>query len=68
MSLCTHCSERLCTIWYRCISSYFNLLKPDGRYVHHLFNMTKLCILPTDCVYVFYIVLTMNKVYFLTQH
>jgi hypothetical protein len=34
----------------------------------NLFDVQKLCILPTQCIYVFHMVLTINSDYFPKQH
>jgi hypothetical protein len=38
----------------------FNLLKPSGYYTYHLFNILKLCNVPTQCICVFRMVLIME--------
>jgi hypothetical protein len=45
-----------------------NPLKPSGYYMYHMINILKLYILPTECVVVFHMVLTINSEFFPKQH
>jgi len=36
--------------------------------MYHQFNIHRLYVLPTQCIYVFYVVLRTNSDYFPTQH
>ena len=38
-----------------------NLLKPTGHVMHQQFNIQQLCVLPTQCIYVFCIYLRTNS-------
>jgi len=42
--------------------------KPSGHYMHHQFNVLQFYVLPTQCIYVFYMDLRTNSDYFLKQH
>ena len=45
-----------------------NPLKYSGYYMYHQFNVNKFCVLPTQCIYVFYVDLRTNNDYFTVQH
>jgi hypothetical protein len=45
-----------------------NSLKPSGYYMYHLLYHIKLCILPSECICVFRMVLTINSDCFTKQH
>jgi hypothetical protein len=47
---------------------FLNTLKPNGYYVYHQFNIHKLYVLPTQCIYVFCVDLRTNSDYFTIQH
>jgi hypothetical protein len=50
-------------------SNAYNPLKPSGRYIYTTcFNTSKLCILPTQCICVFRMVLAINSDCFPKQH
>jgi hypothetical protein len=44
---------------------YFNLLKPNGNLRTAYFNNQQLCILATECIYQFRMILRINIAYFL---
>ena len=46
----------------------FDPLKPSGHYMYHQFNIQQLYVLPTQCIYVFYMDLRTNSDYFPIQH
>jgi len=41
-----------------------NNLEPSGHYIYHQFNIHKLYVLPTHCIYVFCVDLRTNSDYF----
>ena len=43
-------------------------LEPNGHYMYHQFNIQQLCVLPTQCIYVFFVDLRTNSDYFPIQH
>jgi hypothetical protein len=43
-------------------------LKHNGKYIYHPPSSKNLCILPTECICVFRMVLTVNSDYFPKQH
>jgi len=43
-------------------------LKPSGHYMYHSFNIKKIYVLPTQCIYVFCTDLRTNSDYFPIQH
>jgi hypothetical protein len=45
-----------------------NLVKPTAYYMYHLFNILEHCILPTEYICVFRMVLTINSDCFPKQH
>jgi len=45
-----------------------NFLKPSGHYMYHQFNVHKLYVLPTQCIYVFCVDLRTNNDYFPIRH
>jgi len=45
-----------------------NNLKPSGHYMYHQFNIKKLYVQPTQCIYVFCVDLRTNSDYFPIQH
>jgi hypothetical protein len=42
--------------------------KPSGHYMYHRFNLHKFYVLPTQCIYVFYVDLKTNSDYFPIRH
>jgi len=46
----------------------FNPLKPSGHYMYHHFNIQQFYVLPTQCIYVFYVDLRTNSDYFPIWH
>jgi hypothetical protein len=44
------------------------LPKPSGHYMHRQFNIKQFHVLPTQCIYVFYVDLRTNRYYFPLQH
>jgi len=44
------------------------IIQPSGYYMYHQFNIHKLYILPTHCIYVFCVDLRTNSDYFPIQH
>jgi uncharacterized cysteine cluster protein YcgN (CxxCxxCC family) len=46
----------------------FDPLNPSGHYMYHQFNIEQFYVLPTQCIYVFYVDLRTNSHYFPTQH
>jgi hypothetical protein len=42
-------------------------LKPSGHYMYHQFNIQQFYVLPTQCIYVFYVDLKTNSDYFSIQ-
>jgi hypothetical protein len=44
-----------------------NQLKLSGNYMYHLRHFQYLCILPTECIFVFRMILRINSDYFLEQ-
>ena len=47
---------------------YINPSKPSGHYMYHQFNIQKSYVLPTQCIYVFYMDLRTNSDYFPIHH
>jgi hypothetical protein len=47
---------------------YITSLKPSGQYIYHQLNIQQLYILPTQCIYVFCVVLRTTSDYFPIQH
>jgi len=45
-----------------------NPLKPTGHYMYRQFNIQQFYVLPTQCIYVFYVDLRTNSDYFPIQH
>jgi len=45
-----------------------NPLKTSGHYMYHQFNIQQFCVLPTQCIYLFYMDLRTNIDYFPIQH
>ena len=43
-------------------------LQPSGHYMYHQFNIQQFYVLPTHCIYVFYVDLRTNSHYFPIQH
>ena len=41
---------------------------PSGHYMYHQFNIQHFYVLPTQCIFVFYVDLRTNSDYFVTQH
>jgi hypothetical protein len=55
------------TDWF--VYQLFNPLKPNGHYICHQFNTHKLYVLPTQCIFVFFVDLrTKSDYYFSTRH
>jgi hypothetical protein len=52
------------TLWL-CYRTPFNHLKTNALYV---LNVLTLCSLPTECIYVFLMALTINSIRFPEQH
>jgi hypothetical protein len=50
-----------------CVSGLLTLKMPSGNYMYHLLcpSNQQLCILPTECIYEFRIILTVNSDCFL---
>jgi len=48
--------------------SLINHLKPSGHYMYRQFNIHKLYVQPTQCIYVFCVDLRTNSDYFTIQH
>jgi hypothetical protein len=46
----------------------FKPLKPHCNGMHHVLSNNQFCILPTECIYGFLMVLTANSDHFLEQH
>ena len=46
----------------------FNPLKPSGHYMYRQFNIQQFYILPTQCIYVFWVDLRTNSDYFPIKH
>jgi hypothetical protein len=40
----------------------------NGNYMYHLFKILKLCILLTQCIYLFRMILTINRNFLSEQH
>jgi len=49
-------------------SHEINNLKASGHYKYHQFNIQEFYVLPTQCIYVFYVYLRTNSDYFPIQH
>jgi len=54
-------------------ASHANLMcviqvKPSGQYKYHQFSIQQFSVLPTQCIYVFCVVLRTNSHYFPVQH
>ena len=45
-----------------------NPLKPSGYYIYHQFNIQQFYVLPTQCIYVFFVDLRKNSDYFPIHH
>jgi hypothetical protein len=41
--------------------------KPGGNYMYQIFNNWCICVLPTECIYGFHMILRVNSEYFLKQ-
>ena len=50
------------------IYQLINPLNSGGHYVYHQVNINQFCVLPTQCIYVFYVDLRTNSDYFTVQH
>jgi hypothetical protein len=50
----------------KCLTT-LNPLKKKGKYIYHMINIQKLCILPTQLIYVFRKILTVNSDYLIKQ-
>ena len=44
------------------------LLQPSGHYMYRQFNIQRIYVLPTQCIYVFCVDLRTNSDYFTVQH
>ena len=51
-------------LWFK----RFYILKPSGYYMYHQFNIQQFYVLPTQCIYVFFVELRTNSYYFPVQH
>jgi len=45
-----------------------NPLKPSGHYMYRQFNIQQFYVLPTQCIYLFYVSLRTNSNYFPIQY
>jgi len=59
-----------CYSWlhFNATGSHVTPLKPGGHYMYRQFNPHKFCVLPTQCIYVFFVDLRTNSDYFPIQH
>jgi len=51
--------------WF--LQQRFNPLKPSDYYLYHQFNIQQFYVLPTKCIYMFYVDLRTNSDYFPIQ-
>ena len=58
-------SQRWGTVRWR---TYMTSTKPSGHYMYHRFNIQQSYVLPTQCIYVFWVDLRINSDYFPLQH
>jgi len=63
-TVCVYCAVRTESTYF----FIYDLLKPSGYYVTTQFNIQQLYVLPTHCIYVFYVDLRTNSDYFPIQH
>jgi len=47
---------------------FFNPVQPSGHYTYRQFNIQHFYVLPTQCIYLFYVDLRTNSDYFTIQH
>ena len=55
------CSVRAASVRSGTNFHYFNLLTPTGHVMHQQFNIQQLYVLPTHCIYVFFVYLRTNS-------
>ena len=60
---CVYCAVRTGTLY-----TIQTPLKPSDHYMYHQFNIQQFHVLPTQCIYVFYVDLRTNSDYFPIQH